>query len=74
MVTAAIMLATRADLPLPGAPVSKVSLARAIRPGQSHLMGRYLSSLARVIIAARAVLAAGAEWGAGPGLMTILFV
>jgi hypothetical protein len=29
----------RVDLPLPGAPASKVSLARAMRPGQTQLIG-----------------------------------
>jgi hypothetical protein len=32
------MLMARVDLPLPGAPASKVSLARAMRPGQTQLV------------------------------------
>ena len=46
MVTAAMMLIASADLPLPGPPVSSVSLALGMRPGHSQVIGRTLSSLA----------------------------
>jgi hypothetical protein len=60
-----MMLMANADLPLPGAPASSVSLARATRPGHSQLIGQDLSSLARIISAAGAVAVGAVDCGCG---------
>src|SRR5271166_2817370 len=60
--TVATSCIARADFPLPAGPPIKVSLARAIRPGQSQSIGQVLSSLTRVASALGPAFAGFAGW------------